>query len=29
MDHFYASIVILLPTIGFWVGVMIGKNSNK
>ena len=29
MDDLYASIVIILPTIAFWVGVMLGKNSNK
>ena len=29
MNDLYSSIVIILPTIAFWLGVMIGKNSNK
>ena len=29
MDDLYKSIVIILPTVAFWLGVIIGKNIKK
>lgn len=29
MNNLYSSIVIILTTISFWIGVIIGKNTKK
>jgi hypothetical protein len=29
MNDLYKSIVIILPTVAFWLGVIIGKNIKK
>jgi len=29
MNNLYSSIVIILPTIAFWIGVIIGKNTKR
>lgn len=29
MNDLYSSIVIILPTVAFWIGVIIGKNIKK
>lgn len=29
MNDLYSSIVIILPTVAFWIGIIIGKNTKK